>query len=1224
MEVGGNLKAPPPSAASAMKPQQQQDRSSKLAASVSNSSSGSGSGSEDEQSLRRASLSKTTLHTAQRAPSSASIKLATKHKVAPIVPVDSDDESLPDDGIHRVTWNAFLRFNVPPEKKKKKKEQPTAKGGESSVAVGKSLKRKREEPGPNQNDNNNSTSQERDQKNKAPKKIKMTWKGRFEQLREYFEKHGTTRVPQVYKENQRFSTWVKEQRKKYTKRIRGENLEALSDARFALLQSLGFEAQERKGKQQQSHQQQQQQHRKLDPTFKKRLDQLHAFKEVFNHMKVPKHYEIVPGLHMWVKNVHAHPELLADEEREALQDIGFQWSHNKQVGSKALQQNNKVDDNDQQKKKALNATWVKRIKQLKEYHQEFGDFSIPISYEKDPSLGAWVKSQRYRFTERKRGKKSSLADHKFEALEKIGFDAHSGRPKENTVEVHPEQSKEQSLNAAWAKRLEQLKSYKEEHGNFRVPKSYEKDPSLCSWVQNQRVRFTQRKRGHTGILADHKFQALEALGLDVCAREKPVQSEFSTRLAELKAFKKEHGHTRVPKGCAVPGLRIWVLEVRHQYKEKERGNPSELCDDHIDALNGIGFAWSKKKTDNTQRGNKATSTGNRETATHVPGNSNLTEEEIPCKSDSIDHDASLKKKGSGSKWQNNFEKLKSFQVSHGHCKLNSKVRKEDPSFAAWVVTQRAKLKQKARGENVLAEEKYKALKNLGLEPSATHGMSEAGFERKFALLECFKREFGHTRVPDDSPLPGLRKWVVHIRQAYRKKHNGEDSDLTQDQIDMLDDVDFEWNVSEKEDALVTSEWAKRLKQLELYKSKHGTVVVPRSYSADQPFADWASHQQDLYARAVRGDKVALSEKQFRALEKLGFGGCFAATDKSLVGPTGTKNNDVPFAQRLGQLTAYRSKYGHANVPPDYREAPGLRKWLDQMRHQYVNDRRAISEEKLALLASLKFDWLKGPSPDHNGAMAGKNDRPISPTWLNHLKELVEYEATHGDTRIPKRYKTNQQFADWVYAQRNHFSKRCTGDEAALSDQRFLALKKLGFEAARIDEPSPVFQQRITELKDFYGIFGHTKVHKTYNAAPGLKKWLASLRIKYKLWEEGDPTAISVRELEILDGLEFDWLGRKGKFASKKNDDSPSKYAEDATPRDTSWTGRLKQLEDFKAARGHIKIPIVYEPDQSFSNWVRTQKRLYTQRVRGLTDALTDDRFDALKRLGFEASAKKLT
>ena len=260
-----NLKAAPAHSASSAKieqyrqQQQQHETSSTTSATSCSNSSSSGNSvgdSSDEQQQQQATHrltgrsskpNTTCLQTAQR---SVSTKRPTA--TALVISPESEDEALPGDeakdGIHRVTWNDFLRFPARPRKTKMPEENGT-------VGNRKGVKRMLPESG-ERNENNHDTK-ELNPLDAEPnaKKIKMTWKGRFEQLREYYQEHGTTRVPQVYETDQSFSHWVVHQRRKYTRKQRGDDPEALSDSRFVLLKSLGFEALKRAGEQRQKQQQ---------------------------------------------------------------------------------------------------------------------------------------------------------------------------------------------------------------------------------------------------------------------------------------------------------------------------------------------------------------------------------------------------------------------------------------------------------------------------------------------------------------------------------------------------------------------------------------------------------------------------------------------------------------------------------------------------------------------------------------------------------------------------------------------------------------------------------------------------------------------------------------------------------------------------------------------------------------------------------------------------------
>jgi len=1223
-----------------------------------------------------AATATTTATTTAGAAAAAAVSSSTKRNQLIVVQEsdDDDDDEFPDDGIARISWEIFMGFSVSNTVQKQLFGQRKEEEEEEERAPTKDLKRKHDQISLNAttkteeddsitfNDNNNNN-------NKRPK---VTWKDRYLQLKAYKKTYGHTGLSQKnYNSNMNDETlvrWTSNQRCQFTRRVRGD-ITAMSDTRFVLLQDLGLEPIEECNT---NHHHQKKKKtppppspppsppppppvkkaRTVSPEFQTRLDQLHAFQQCFGHWGVPKDYVIVPGLYKWLQHVSNHPELLTDDERGALDDVQFKWPNGGTLAKtsssttatkttttlsaatkrktvlcaktttsaaaatkkkkvqcaktttsaaattkkkKVLCAKTTTSSSATKKKKVLCAAWEKRIQQLKEYFKENGDYNVPLHYSKDPSLGSWVKQQRNKFTERKRGNRMRLADHKYEALEKMGFNAWAIKEAERTYQ----------RNGHWFQRLEQLKAYKEEHGNCRVPVDYKKDPALGDWVREQRAHFTRRKRGNAGIMTDFKFEALQAVGLEPWAKTKATfQKEFEAGMVQLQAFRKEHGHARVPKDCSIHGLRKWVVHIRRLYKKKSEGNPSNLSDENIAALNDIGFVWFKKKkqlkaVEPSTRQVEFTGGAERKSTGNATRHHAKPDENPNTKHHTSNGDNGTEK--TVASWQTNFEKLKSFKMKHGHCKLNVSVQNQDPKFAAWVTQVRRKYSEKRKGATKLAEEKYAALRGLGFEHQSQYGLSSNGFNKKFTLLQSFRCEFGHTRVPKDCRIKDLRKWVELIRFEYGLKQRGIESYLTEDHINRLDGIGFEWVVPKKA-------------QLEQQK-RHKSSSKPHTNASQQS--------------APPNDSLLLKTDLEKTVESQQCKSHVQTVTTQPTKPSNDLSNDslqiqidagnVSFTKRLEQLNAYYCKYSHAHVPQDYREAPGLRNWLYQMRHLYMDHRSFFSEEELQLLSNLKFDWLAVPTQ--------KQENPNEASWLHNLKLLVDYESTHGDTRVPQLYKENQTFADWVHSTRDLFSKRCNGDDSALDDKTFLALKDLKFEAARMDEPSGLFRQRLLELKDHYGVFGHTKVKKTYKGAPGLQKWLAALRIKYKLWEEGDPTALSVQELKELHSLEIDWLGRRSKYSLQKHGESPSKHTDDpatiaaaeddTTKRECAWLDRMKQLEDFKAVHGHIFVPTVYEADQSFSNWLRSQKRLFGQRTRGIVDALSDDRFEALKRIGLE-------
>lgn len=63
----------------------------------------------------------------------------------------------------------------------------------------------------------------------------------------------------------------------------------------------------------------------------------------------------------------------------------------------------------------LENLWDKSYQELAKYKEELGHCSIPISYEPNPSLGAWAFSQKMAY------KKGKLTQDRFDKLNELGF-----------------------------------------------------------------------------------------------------------------------------------------------------------------------------------------------------------------------------------------------------------------------------------------------------------------------------------------------------------------------------------------------------------------------------------------------------------------------------------------------------------------------------------------------------------------------------------------------------------------------------------------------------------------------------------------------------------------------------------------------------------------------------------------------------------------------------------
>lgn len=98
-------------------------------------------------------------------------------------------------------------------------------------------------------------------------------------------------------------------------------------------------------------------------------------------------------------------------------------------------------------------TFHLRLAQLEQYKTVNGHPNVPETYKENPLLGRWVSQQRAMF------RKQTLTQDRIDSLTAIGFDFHPGDKK-----------------IMFETRLEQLKEYKDKHGDVNVPRRFNDIP----------------------------------------------------------------------------------------------------------------------------------------------------------------------------------------------------------------------------------------------------------------------------------------------------------------------------------------------------------------------------------------------------------------------------------------------------------------------------------------------------------------------------------------------------------------------------------------------------------------------------------------------------------------------------------------------------------------------------------------------------------------------------
>ncbi|KAL7537840.1 hypothetical protein ACHAWF_005910 [Thalassiosira exigua] len=181
---------------------------------------------------------------------------------------------------------------------------------------------------------------------------------------------------------------------------------------------------------------------------------------------------------------------------------------------------------------------------------------------------------------------------------------------------------------------EELKRYKEIHGDFHVPQSHE-DGKLHAWVRTQRHQEKKLREGKPNHMSRARIDLLNGIGFQWGGEGR--DKFWRDRYYELVAFHSKHGTTRIPdKYDAAPQLHTWVALQRRQLKLLSEGKPTRLNDDRIQMLKAVGLE-SKIRASTT--------------------------------------------------WMDRFMELKRFKDEHGTCDVPQKW-KENPSLGRWVDNQK--------------------------------------------------------------------------------------------------------------------------------------------------------------------------------------------------------------------------------------------------------------------------------------------------------------------------------------------------------------------------------------------------------------------------------------------------------------------------------------------------------------------------------------------------------
>ena len=329
------------------------------------------------------------------------------------------------------------------------------------------------------------------------------------------------------------------------------------------------------------------------------------------------------------------------------------------------------------------------------------------------------------------------------------------------------------------------------------------------------------------------------------------------------------------------------------------------------------------------------------------------------------------------------------------------------------------------------------------------------------LLE-FKEQYGHFKVPQGYMChdKNLFYWVRNQRTAYRNTCLGEKPGLSQDRIDKLLAVGFDFGH----------------RQIGGIPCETTTATLPgrgdsRSRSSSDMELDQAEERDGDEDYSLEDDETTASTSLDAASENVASLSLSSSSALSFI-----------WDDMFDGLSRYQRKFGHCRVPANQKHHGRLlSEWIETQQELFQQSK--LSKDRIAKLQSIGLD-LHQPRrerrPDktdaqhvvrkrcssyesqrstkvvddtNNGCSSSEDELPqderqshssaltvFDDLWNRMYQGLVQFYKKHHHFRVPQKLDVNgNSLSQWVYVQRNMFRNKI------LSPERIAKLRAIGFD-----------------------------------------------------------------------------------------------------------------------------------------------------------------------------------
>ena len=569
----------------------------------------------------------------------------------------------------------------------------------------------------------------------------------------------------------------------------------------------------------------------------------------------------------------------------------------------------------------------KRCKELEEFRSRFGHCNVPKDWEENRSLGLWVQKQKVLFRKKITGRESQLEEDRIEMLKDIGFDFGSikihGRKTQEELKKYniiptEERRIQDFMDNQWWTMFDALQGYKDLHGNCNVPLDYDRNEQLGFWVFEQKYHHhsLEGKESNTStylfdssnrILNADRYQSLKMLDFNfTLSQSYPfpwtdiAAINFDSELM-LRQFRKR---ILLDKCIEVDDSSSLLDSFVRRLRWEKQHEPTRLSDfqlkwllkdnktDVVGTMNDISSSWddedtSLEKIDLIQLENDWWENFHDLRRYNKENGDFMLEHHAPWYSEKLVNWLDEQKERYSSMIRSeheDFPKQKRFLFERHYralCDIGYKFCSTDPNQYHYGS------KSPGRKPSILALEndlqvKYKKLphdlkeilKNSEQKKSVDHSEQLAWLVR-YESLRRYYSDLGPGCLssavrPDDVSGQRLALWASNQRKQYINFLGGKRSTMTKRRIQMLNEINFDWEAQNND---VEKQWATMVKELRRFKMKYGHCFVPAAYPRNKLFGQWVHEQRALYkiSKSSGGylPKRALTTEQIDELRDIG-------------------------------------------------------------------------------------------------------------------------------------------------------------------------------------------------------------------------------------------------------------------------------------------------------------------------------------------------------------------